>query len=389
MPVTYRGGSAIVSAALAGPHAADYSVTAGGCVGHFGPCDVVVRFARTAPGTRRATLRLTDAAGGVHETALEGFAHDGTTDAELEVLAGDVAGQPGTYRYDPTTAFFAAQNHDVSVNVFLDGEDGRHYLGRFGTGGTTPLEAGSYPTRTNIPSGRPFLDAWGTPTGCNRTGGGFTVHSIERMPDGTLRSLDVSFELLCYQDHRPALRGRWRWRAERRTARSVARARAAPADRRPTRRPRPAGVERPGGQVPAASGAQAAAPAARAAARPRSSGPSRGVGADRRQLARRAAIHPRAAAGRARPARRCRGAGALPRPLLLPPPLGAHASRPCRRRAAPGARPLPPRDCVGAPRDARRRDGKGLRYAMRRGRRPAVSRLCLPPGSLRPARCAA
>jgi len=196
VPVTYRGGSAIQSATLAGPHAADYSVTAGGCLGHAGPCDVVVRFARTAPGTRRATLRLTDAADVVHETALEGFAHDGTTDAELTVLAGDVAGQPGTYRYDPTTAFFAAQNHDVAANMFLVGEDGRHYLGRFGTDGTTPLEAGSYPDADNFPSGRPYVDVFGTPTGCNRTGGSFTVHSIERMPDHTLRSLDVSFELL-------------------------------------------------------------------------------------------------------------------------------------------------------------------------------------------------
>ncbi len=384
VPVTYRGGSAIESAAVVGPHAADYSVTAGGCLGHAGPCDVAVRFAPTAPGTRRATLRLTDAEGRVHETALEGFAHDGATDAELEVLAGDVAGQPGTYRYDSTSAFFAGQNHGSEVNVFLDGEDGRHYLGRFGTGSNAPLAPGSYPDADNLPAGRPFLDVWGTPTGCNRTGGSFTVHSIERMPDETLRSLDVSFELLCYQDHRPALRGRWRWRADAAVplAPWLVPGPRLPIDAPPVD-PDPPGSGGPGGQTPAAS-----APAA-----------STGTAAILRPVTVSARIDASWRVGR----RFTRVRRLVVRGL----PTGAAVRLRCSGRCSFRRRSVPVR---AGRADAGRRlararfrpgtvlelrvtragaTGKVVRYTMRRGRRPAVTRLCLPPGASRPARCAA
>ena len=344
VPVTYRGGSVIESAAVVGPHAADYSVTAGGCLGHAGPCDVAVRFARTAPGTRRATLRLTDAEGRVHETALEGFAHDGATDAELEVLAGDVAGQPGTYRYDSTSAFFAGQNHGVR------GERVPRRRGRSPLSG--PLRhrqqraaRAGVVSRRGQPPGRPPLP--------RRVGHTDRLQPHGRELHGPLDRADAG---------RDAAEPRRQLRAallpgsspgapgslalaggRRRAAGSMARARAAPADRRAARRPRPAGIGR-AGRADACCVRRTGRRARGEHGDGREPPARHGVSADRRELARRAALHARAAAGRARSAHRCRGAAAVFRPLLLPPPLGAGASRPCRRRPAPRPRPLPPRD---------------------------------------------
>jgi hypothetical protein len=213
VPVIYRGAAAVQSVALTGANPGDFAVAPAGCQGRGGPCEVRVRFRPQAAGVRGAAVRFTDAGGGVHETALEGFAHGGTTDADIEVLAGDVAGQPGTYRYGPGDARFAGRTYDTETGLFLLAEDGSWFDGRFGAGGATPLTPGDYPAAgTDFGSG-PWLRVSGTPTGCTRSGGAFSVHEISRLPDGRLRSFDVGFSHECYADHRPALTGRWRYRA--------------------------------------------------------------------------------------------------------------------------------------------------------------------------------
>ncbi len=64
---------------------------------------------------------------------------------------------------------------------------------------------------------RPALDVFGRDSVCNPSseGGSCTVHSISREPDGGLRTLDVSFDQPRYDgdQRRPALRGRWQYRA--------------------------------------------------------------------------------------------------------------------------------------------------------------------------------
>src|SRR4051812_10448019 len=137
-PVTYRGAAPLASASIAGPHPGDFAVDAGGCLGRAGPCDVLVRFAPRAAGTRTATLRLTDATGATYDTALEGFFHGGTTSATIEVLPGDVAGQPGTYAYGPDQAQFGGQTHDTETTPFPSGAAGPRVEGRVGAGGGAP-----------------------------------------------------------------------------------------------------------------------------------------------------------------------------------------------------------------------------------------------------------
>ena len=169
----------------------------------------LVRFVPTTAGTHEATLRWDG-----QETRLEGFAYGGTTSATVEVIAGgDVAGQPGTYTYGPQNADFGGRTYDTETSVFVDGADNRWFEGRFGAGGATPLAPGAYGPATTDYGSQPWLRVSGTPVYCNATGGDFTVHEISRLPDGNLRSFDVTFEQDCYADHRAAHRGRLRYRA--------------------------------------------------------------------------------------------------------------------------------------------------------------------------------
>ena len=168
-----------------------------------------VRFVPDTPGTHEAVLR----AGGT-ETRLEGFAYGGTTSATVEVIAGgDVAGQPGTYTYGPQNAQFGGRTYDTETSVFVAGADDRWFEGRFGAGGATPLTPGAYGPATTDYGPQPWLRVSGSPIFCSASGGDFTVHEISRLPDGNLRSFDVSFEQDCYADHRAAHRGRLRYRA--------------------------------------------------------------------------------------------------------------------------------------------------------------------------------
>ena len=213
VPVVYRGGTAVRSVALTGPDASDFTLAPQGCQGRSGPCEVRVGFRPQAAGVRSAAVRFTASDGRVHEAALEGFAHGGTTQADIKVLPGDLAGVPGTYTYRPSAARFAGRTYDTETVLFLIDDDRNYFDGRFGAGGATPLTVGDYPDAGTGFGPGPWLDVFGTPTGCSRSGGAFTVHEIRRLPDGGLRSFDVSFSHECYADHRPALEGRWRYRA--------------------------------------------------------------------------------------------------------------------------------------------------------------------------------
>jgi hypothetical protein len=98
-------------------------------------------------GSRTAVLRLTDAAGAVHAVPLEGFRHGGTTSAEFEVLAGDVASTPGTYRYSPANARFGGSAFTREASLGLQ-EPGRRTSG--GTRTSTPGRRRSAPGPTSL-----------------------------------------------------------------------------------------------------------------------------------------------------------------------------------------------------------------------------------------------
>ncbi|HEX8122442.1 MAG TPA: calcium-binding protein [Solirubrobacteraceae bacterium] len=214
VPVAYTGGATVRDVAIVGPDAGDFAITGDGCTGHAGPCDVGVRWAPTGAGHRQAALRFTDVDGRIHEARLEGFAHGGATNATFEVLEGDLDGEHGTYSYDAGNGEWSGGASPGRAGVYLQGDDDRVWVVQLYAGAGQELKPGDYVGEPTIyPASGPGISASGSPTRCNQSEGAFTVHEISRMPDGNLRTLDVSLEMRCYADKRPALRGRLRFRA--------------------------------------------------------------------------------------------------------------------------------------------------------------------------------
>jgi hypothetical protein len=220
--VVYHGSAPAAGVALAGEDAGHFTVRADGCTGRRLPCTVEVGFAPTAPGDRRARLEIVDTAGARHAVTLEGFLHGGTTRAEIEVLAGDMAAPAedrGVHAYGPADARFSGVEYAPNpiVSLFVQGDDDQHewWNLRLYAGGGQKLRPGaSYPgAQGNVDGPGPGVDVSGGPAWCNQTAGAFTVRSISYLPDGRLRSFDTSFERRCYADQRPAARGTWRFRA--------------------------------------------------------------------------------------------------------------------------------------------------------------------------------
>ena len=220
--VVYHGSAPAASVAVAGDDAAHFSVRADGCSGQAPPCSVVVGFAPTAPGARRGRLEIVDTAGVRHAVTLEGFLHGGTTQADIEVLAGDVAAPPedrGPHAYRPAdTQFFGIEySPNPVVSLFLQDSDEPHEwwsLDLYAGGGERLQPGASYPdAQGNADGPGPGVRVSGGPAWCNQTASAFTVDSITYLPDGRLRSFDTSFERRCYPDERAAARGTWRFRA--------------------------------------------------------------------------------------------------------------------------------------------------------------------------------
>ena len=207
---------------MAGDDAAHFSVRADGCTGQAPPCSVVVGFAPTAPGARRGRLEIVDTAGVRHAVTLEGFLHGGTTRADIEVLAGDVAAPPedrGPHAYRPADTQFSGIEYSPNpvVSLFLQDSDDPHEwwsLDLYAGGGERLQPGASYPdAQGNADGPGPGVRVSGGPAWCNQTASAFTVDSITYLPDGRLRSFDTSFERRCYPDERAAARGTWRFRA--------------------------------------------------------------------------------------------------------------------------------------------------------------------------------
>jgi hemolysin type calcium-binding protein len=220
--VVYHGSAAVSRVAVAGDDAAHFSVRTDGCTGNAPPCSVVVDFAPTAPGARRARLEIVDTSGLHHAVTLEGFLHGGTTRADIEVLAGDVAAPPedrGLHAYGPADTLFSGIEHAPNpiVSLFLqdhDDWDDWWSLDLYAGGGQKLQTGASYPhAQGNADGPGPGVRVSGGPAWCNQTASAFNVHSITYLPDGRLRSFDTSFERRCYDDERAAARGTWRFRA--------------------------------------------------------------------------------------------------------------------------------------------------------------------------------
>ena len=220
VPVRYSAGAPLAGVTLAGEHPADFSADDRGC--RATSCVVDVAFDPTTPGARSAVLRLTDAAGGVHDVALEGFRHGGTTRTVVEdVLKTDVdPDRPArTFVHEPPASRFSGLYHESGLVVLHVDQSPQWWELRLWPGAAGWQGGHTYADAANGTGGgeRPAMDLFGHETVCNASSSGatFTVHSISREPDGGLRTIDVSFEQPCYEgeQRRPASLGRWSYRA--------------------------------------------------------------------------------------------------------------------------------------------------------------------------------
>ena len=182
--VVYHGSAPVASVALAGEDAAHFTVRADGCTGHAPHCSVVVGFVPTAPGARGARLEIVDTAGVRHAVTLEGFLHGGTTRADIEVLAGDVATPPddrGLHTYRPADTLFSGIECSPNPlgSLFLqDYDDHREWWSPDlnARNGQRLQPGASYPdAQGNADGPGPGVRVIGGLAWCNQTASAFTV----------------------------------------------------------------------------------------------------------------------------------------------------------------------------------------------------------------------
>jgi hypothetical protein len=209
-PVTvrYEGAAPLASASVTGPHAGDFKVDDGGC--RATPCDVKVSFA-PSPGARSATLRLTDAAGAVHDVALAGFLHGGTTRWLTQE-----AGVEQPYDYTPPNhdfTGFATYPTGMSVYGTPKSGGGQTYVGDFFPGQT--LELGrTYQAGHNGRDPAPNMHVAGICPG-EESGGTFRFDEFTLTAEDGLRTYDVTWEQMCQtgEARHVGASGRWRYRS--------------------------------------------------------------------------------------------------------------------------------------------------------------------------------
>ena len=173
-----------------------------------------MQFTPTAPGTRLATLHLSDASGKTYDTALQGYAYGGTTRVTLTSEPGDPAGQGQTYTLVPGAATFRITGGRTGVGIDARTSDGGGWSGWFAPAAGDILTPGFTYTAGDQPfdGTLPRLFVVGSVVPCHTTTGSFTVTSADFAPDGSARGIAVSFEQHC-DGANAALRGTFSFRA--------------------------------------------------------------------------------------------------------------------------------------------------------------------------------
>jgi hypothetical protein len=220
VPVTLVAASPvqIAGAAVAGADAAAFPIRLDECSGRSlgvgDSCEVWVRFSGANPGTRAATLRITDTAGRAYDTALQGFAWGGTTKLDMTGDPGDYIGAGQRWVYTPATAVIAAAGSRQHAGFGIDGNNGDWWYGDFSPAQGDILAPGTYTgaARDAFRGSSPGLDVSGNGRGCNEITGRFTVTEITFDSSGALRTFGVNFEQHC-EGATPALRGVFDYRA--------------------------------------------------------------------------------------------------------------------------------------------------------------------------------
>jgi len=210
------GGGAITNVSVGGAAAADFVVRVDECTGATPPpggaCEVWVRFVPTAPGTRLAWLRVTDASGGQADVPLQAFAYGGSTGLTMQSDPGDYIGGGTTWTYGADSSFGVYGSRSFA-SVSVDGANGDWWYLDFEPAAGDVLAPGTYTGATRYPFNGTGagLSISGEGRGCNELSGSFTVNEFTT-DRSALRTLSISFEQHC--EHSPAaLRGTFNFRA--------------------------------------------------------------------------------------------------------------------------------------------------------------------------------
>jgi hypothetical protein len=215
VPVTVWPAGAITGVSVVGD-AADFLLRVDDCTGAATVCEVWVRFVPLTPGTRRAWLRLTDAAGGRTDVPLQGFAYGGETGLTMTSDAGDYIGAGRTWTYGPESRI-AGGGSRSGMHFSIDGANGDWWYLDFVPADGDVLAPGTYNGATRYPFNGtgPGLSISGEGRGCNELSGRFTVNELT-FSGSALKSVSISFEQHC-EHATPALRGTIKVRAGDRT----------------------------------------------------------------------------------------------------------------------------------------------------------------------------
>jgi hypothetical protein len=220
VPVTVlaTGATQFGAASVAGANPGDFPLRLDDCGGHAlgagATCEVWVRFTPTAPGTRTAVLRIPDAAGRVHEVALNGFTYGGRTRLVMNSDSGDYIGGGRSYSYTPESSTIAAGGTRRGVSFGVRAPGSVYWDGSFSPADGDIIAPGRYTGATRDPfrGTGPGIEITGNGRGCNQIAGEFTVNEATFEQDGRLRTVSIDFEQHC-EGGTPALRGTFEYRA--------------------------------------------------------------------------------------------------------------------------------------------------------------------------------
>jgi hypothetical protein len=202
---------------VAGAQATDFPKQADDCSGATSAagdaCEVWVRFAPGAPGTRTAVLRI-PAGGTTHEVDLQGFADGGRTRVVMHSDDGDTIGGGLDHSYTYPDSDIGARARPGQVSFSVDHVNGDWWYADFAPPSGEELVVG----RTYQAERSPFhegdeagMSVSGNGRGCSDLSGTFTVTELRLDAEGRTKSVGVEFEQHCqYRDG--ALRGTWEFR---------------------------------------------------------------------------------------------------------------------------------------------------------------------------------
>lgn len=201
---------AVGDVGIEGPQAGSFKANGSGCQNITllpgERCTIWLRFLAAERGTNTAALKVAEASGFVHESALSGFVHGGTTRFVLSSHPDDLIGDGRFYDFKPSGARFQitgnARRVDFSVRGYQEGigeswwdvtamappgevlEIGRRYV-------NTPD-----PPHPADPNGWGF-DVGGDHRGCMESKDSFTITEFEIGPYGTIEEFGMSFVQRC------------------------------------------------------------------------------------------------------------------------------------------------------------------------------------------------